>query len=377
MPAAGKPSGVCYRKGVEQRLALRPLALLAVALHAVACGSSNDQRETTAPGLALRGVLPPGDDRTEGLAPALVFLSRDDEAVVRGVLTEASPSGFRLDVDGPPPESTALALTADVRAALGLEGTVAEAVLAFLPADPPRTLPNEVTTSEDCDAERTHCTKRTSACREGACRERTYECVRNPCEAIGTSGVAAPDQSYFTHGITCAGGACYQSLTACTASGDCRGEYSRCGFDRVTVVVEYGSVQTCELLEQTGDDTILTLSDVAVFATTHYVTYLTEDNPGFNGLELVRGYNVVESTLRSPDEYIEAVLCATGTEFEVLAEYNAERGTSYSLVTAPAEVAVAVRERTKSVCERPTAARVVTDAVNEPLTLQLGPYPGL
>jgi hypothetical protein len=350
---------------------------LALALQASACGASDGAQPTTVPLLGLRGALPPGAGETEGLVPALVFLSPEGDAVVAGTVTEISPSGFRLDVGAAPPASVMLRLPPDLEAALGLRGAVAEALLAFLPAPPPRTLPNEVTTAEACDDAGTVCTKTTSACVAGACRERTYECVRNPCEEIGTSGTAGPDQGYFTRGIACAGGACYQSLTACTRTGDCHGEYARCGFDRTTVVVEYGAVQTCELLDQSGDASIMTLSDVEIFATTHYVSYVAEDNPGFNGLDLVRGYNVVESKLRSPEDYIDAVLCATRVEFEVVAEYNAAHGTSYVLPTAPAVVGSAVRERTKATCERPTASRVVLDALAEPLALELGPYPGL
>ncbi len=321
--------------------------------------------------------MPVGAEQTEGLVPALVFLSPEGDAVVAGDVTEISPSGFRLDVRAPPPPSVMLHLPPDLEAALGLRGPVAEALLAFLPATHPRTLPNEVTRGDACDEDGTVCTKTTSACVGGACRERSYECVRNPCDDLGTSGTLANDQGYFTRGIACAGGACYQSLTACTTAGDCRGEYARCGFDRTTVVMEYGTVQTCELLDQTGDASIMTLSDVEIFATTHYVSYVTEDNPGFNGLDLERGYNVVESKLRSPEEYIDAVLCATRVEFEVVAEYNEAHGTSYVLPTAPADVGSAVRERTKAACQRPTASRIVVDALAEPLALELGPYPGL
>lgn len=313
----------------------------------------------------------------QGLVPALVFLSPDGDTVVDGSVTERTPSSFRLDVARAPPDSTVIHLAPDVAKRLGLRGSIAEALLALLPAAHPSALPNEAVTAEACDDTRTLCTKTTSACVGGTCRERTYDCVRSRCEELGTSGAETTDQGYFTQGIACAGGACYQSVTSCTPMGDCAAKYSRCGFDDTRVVVEWGSVVACTLVGESGDSSIMTLSDVPIFATTHYVTYLTEDNPGFNGLDLSRGYNVVESRLRSPAEYMEAVQCLTRVEFEVLAEYNAENGTTYDALTATQEIEALVQDRRDATCARATDARVVLDSLETPLVLELGPYPGL
>jgi hypothetical protein len=260
---------------------------------------------------------------------------------------------------------------------LGLRGAVAEGLLALLPADHPRVLPNEVTLSEECDDARTRCLRVTSACAADRCRERQYDCTRRPCEPMGTSGAEAPGQGYVTLGSACAGSACYQSSTFCTPGGDCYASFARCPFDRTTVAVSHGTVHVCEIVEEFGDASVMTLSDVTLFATTHYVTYVEEDNPGFNGLDLTRGYNVVESTLRSPEEYVASVECATRVEFEVLADYNAANGTAYDRFSAPDELDVLVRDQRAASCERATASRVVLDALQTPLALELGPYPGL
>lgn len=341
------------------------------------CGSDEATRRETTPLLALRGTTGLGTAEAAGLRPALVFLSTRGDVVADGRVSGDFPSSFRLEVTAPPPESTMLELSPEQAVRLGLRGAVAEGVLALLPAAHPRLLPNEVTLSQECDAARTRCTRVTSACTAGRCRERRYDCTRRACEPMGTSGLEAPGQSYVTLGSACAGGACYQSTTSCTAEGDCFASFALCPFERTMMAVDHGTVHTCELVGESGDTSVMTLSDVALFATTHYVTYVEEDNPGFNGLDLVRGYNVVESRLRSPEEYVAAVECATRVEFEALADYNAENGTTYDRFSAPDELDVLIRDRTATSCARAMASRVILDALETPLALELGPYPGL
>jgi hypothetical protein len=359
------------------RIGWRATALWVCALGGTGCGSSDAASPPATPKLSLRGTTTLDEAEAAGLTPALVFLSPDGDATVGVRITEDFPSVFRLDVAAAPPANVMLELPPDVALRLGLRGAVAEAVIALLPTDHPRTLPNEVTNNETCDDAQTLCTRTTSACLGDTCRERTYACVPNACEALGSSGTAGPGQGYFTLGIACAGGACYQSTTACSETGACRAEFSRCPFDRTTVEVGFGTVKTCEVLDQTGDASIMTLSDVALFATTHYVTYVAEDNPGFNGLDLVRGYNLVESKLRTPEGYMQAVECATSVEFDVLREYNEANDTTYGPSTAPVEVDVLARDRKLTSCPRPTESRVVLDSLDVPIVLALGPYPGL
>ena len=111
-------------------------------------------------------------------------------------------------------------------------------------------------------------------------------------------------------------------------------------------------------------------------ATESYAKAL-QSSDGSPGEILVRGYNVVESRLRSPEGYMEAVACATSVEFEVLREYNDANGTKYVPSSMPLEVEALVRDRKSTTCLRPADSRVVPDALEVPLTLELGPYPGL
>ena len=282
-------------------------ALGAVSLAGVpACESQVGEEYEGEVQFSLEGTVNGTD---EEMRPRLGFFGQGPEVqFVDGTVTGSFPSKFRFDVTEPPPPGAIIAETGTPE----LDGKLAFAYIVMMPQDSPDHLPltTEKTYSESChsinDSPEQCVVYETSCTDDGRCRDRTLDC--EPCEVIGQDGdPALKNQSgEFVSTTTFAGNFQYALTTYCDDQGNCYHEYTACEEDRLGLDDPgLSGIETCTILEESGDPSVGALSELEIFANKYVVIYALEPVTTPYGT-FDKGYNLVELYQPTPEEFVAA-----------------------------------------------------------------------
>ncbi len=329
--------------------------------------------------LSLRGNVQLRDVDTDmDVRPALVFFSLEGFQVVDGETTGEFPSRFRFDVSQPPPEAAYLPTEPRDH----INGKLAIGYIAMLPAEHPSAL---ATTSTDlvCNDDYTMCNYVNTSCDDaGSCRTRTFECVQRACEPIGEVGepLDLRDATTGSNEIWCSGDTCYTIDSECSSEGNCYAAFHECERTMGDWIYADGTMDDCELVDESGDTGIVASDDLDAVAANYFVAYVSEDSPEADGGALKAGYNLFEILEPSRDEWMAYQTCSLEVRREVVTEYNAEHGSDWDLFVWSDEnedLYNLIEDVTEEECGPLTRYQRVDSSADAELTIELGSAPSL
>jgi hypothetical protein len=296
-------------------------------------------------------------DPDSKLVPAIAFESGTKSSdgpealeVVDGDLSGVFPSKFRLNVTRPPPDA---AISPFFSGVLGGKGGLAYGVIVMLPPNHPSHIPRasveEILTPEGFPV----CTPDgcalpqppevvaktfTNCSSDGRCRVRKTSCTQSDCELYASAGTP-PEPASGLDVKTITGGPCapdfrycYDASTSCTLAG-CYEDFYECDLTRLGPYDRaQGSRATqCQLVEDSGEDSLIATLDLSSAATEYAIMFSTEDIPNSPVGDVKRGYNLVTIPFLTREEWIAVRSCEDDAYVQARLQYNAAHGTTYAL----------------------------------------------
>ena len=299
-------------------------------------------------------------DPDSKLVPALAFEKAGNytidgpEAleVVDGELSGVFPSKFRLDMTRPPPEDAMSRLGG---ALLGGTGSAAYGVIVMLPADHPTHIPRATVeeilgppslpgTLPDGTLDPASIPTPpalvqevfTNCSSDGRCRVRKTSCSQSDCTLFASAGTPTPpDTSQLESGAEACGAGftyCYGATSWCTLAG-CHQNFYQCDqtslgpYDRA----DGQRITSCQLVEESGDTSLVAILDLKSAATEFAVLYSTVDAPNSLLGDVKRGYNLMALPSLTREAWMAIQTCADDATVQARLQYNAAHGTSYTL----------------------------------------------
>jgi hypothetical protein len=376
---------------------------MAVLLAGIGCDAQVGTKYTGEVQFSLQGNVEL--DADSKLVPALAFEKSGNlpidgpEAleVVDGEVSGVFPSKFRLDVTRPPPEA---AMSRMMSALIGGTGSAAYGVIVMLPVNHsthipratveeiwgppsfPETLPDGTldpswvpTPPEVVQKVFTNCSS------DGRCRVRKTNCTRSDCALFASAGTPTPPEDSLlaieTTGGPCGVGFpyCYGATSSCSLAG-CHEDFYQCDltnlgpYDRAS-----GSSTTrCQLVEESGDDSLTAILDLTSVAMEYGILYSTVDAPNSLVGDVKRGYNLMALPPLTGEEWMAIRTCQDNATVQARLQYNAAHGTSYALDDILPSDAAAEENKTLEELLKACPSLPVGQVVdNRPITIKLGP----
>lgn len=318
-------------------------------------------------------VVLAGDGRPD-VIPVIAFAAGFEYAVVDATVRGDFPAQFRLDVMVPPPSGALVPLEGGGSAAFGR--------VALAPSHHPDYIPvflsHEV---DDCNEAETHCTREVEKCvSEDRCFKRTLSCKRELCPIVFESGEPSVEEDVETAIVAVypRGEFSYGVAESCSPSAGCHRTIRQCEVAAAgpyAITASGGTLDTCEVLAESGDLSIAQSDLLEHVATDYFVLYLTEATTLERIGELPRGYHLFETVRHAPEDVLRNLNCEYDAHITAVSRHNQEHGTDYlphDDFDADEEAIEARTDELAAECPPADPLRLVPSPADTPLTFVIG-----